>query len=346
MTRRGVVSVSVVQRSGWVHPTSECEPHNVFFGSSFRSHQLSMDGYLAFFSMLVTRQSLGRQAPATLRRDACGKASDWPPIEAPPTFASCSERRAASAPDAEGETYLVEGARVLQELEALETVTEARPFPRGLLRVCATLGFGRRHIAPALSKARRIRRGAVAAHRSARRTSWIRASTCRSASANCPTPELAWPAAGAQPARCAPAGTWKRAGEPASPKVSAMPACSSARATRPRQLAPSARQRPDINQGPQASASMIARARSAGARRPRHPDALDREAAMMRGSGAEARAAGVESALGADLCRPVAQSCRRKTRALVDFLLSVPSRIGSTKTATEARRSGSLVHGF
>ena len=53
----------------------------------------------------------------------------------------------------EGETYLVEGARVLAELEALErTVAGSRAVPKGLLRVNATLGFGRRQIAPALSR--------------------------------------------------------------------------------------------------------------------------------------------------------------------------------------------------
>jgi LysR family transcriptional activator of dmlA len=52
----------------------------------------------------------------------------------------------------EGETYLVEGARVLGELEALErTVAGSRALPKGLLRVSGTLGFGRRHLAPALS---------------------------------------------------------------------------------------------------------------------------------------------------------------------------------------------------
>jgi len=52
----------------------------------------------------------------------------------------------------EGETYLVEGARVLAELEALErTVAGSRAVPKGLLRVNATLGFGRQQMAPALS---------------------------------------------------------------------------------------------------------------------------------------------------------------------------------------------------
>lgn len=52
----------------------------------------------------------------------------------------------------EGEIYLVEGARVLAELDTLErTVAGSREAPRGLVKIAATLGFGRRHIAPALS---------------------------------------------------------------------------------------------------------------------------------------------------------------------------------------------------
>lgn len=54
---------------------------------------------------------------------------------------------------AEGEAYLAEGARLLDELNILEqTVAGARAIPRGLLRVHATLGFGRRHIVPAISR--------------------------------------------------------------------------------------------------------------------------------------------------------------------------------------------------
>jgi DNA-binding transcriptional LysR family regulator len=59
-------------------------------------------------------------------------------------------RRASLTP--EGETYLLEGARVLEELEALERkVAGAQAIPRGVLRVVSTLGFGRRFISPALS---------------------------------------------------------------------------------------------------------------------------------------------------------------------------------------------------
>lgn len=53
----------------------------------------------------------------------------------------------------EGETYVGEGARVLADMAALErTVAGAKALPRGLMKVSATLGFGRRHVAPALSK--------------------------------------------------------------------------------------------------------------------------------------------------------------------------------------------------
>ncbi|ANN72194.1 LysR family transcriptional regulator [Bordetella bronchialis] len=59
-------------------------------------------------------------------------------------------RRASLTP--EGETYLLDGARVLEELEALERkVAGSHAAPRGLLRIVSTLGFGRRHISPALS---------------------------------------------------------------------------------------------------------------------------------------------------------------------------------------------------
>ncbi len=113
-----------------------------------------MDGFsdLAFFSMLVkqgslaaTAQQLGVTPPAVSKRLAA--------IERRlgVRLLQRTTRRIGLTP--EGETYLVEGARVLQELEALErTVTGSRAVPKGLLRVCATLGFGRRHIAPALSK--------------------------------------------------------------------------------------------------------------------------------------------------------------------------------------------------
>ncbi|MGH8781734.1 LysR family transcriptional regulator [Paraburkholderia sp.] len=52
----------------------------------------------------------------------------------------------------EGDLYLTNGSRILSELAELEQlVTSSRAEPAGLLRVNASFGFGRAHIAPALS---------------------------------------------------------------------------------------------------------------------------------------------------------------------------------------------------
>lgn len=52
----------------------------------------------------------------------------------------------------EGEAFLNEGARILDDLNLLEqTLAGTRAQPRGLLRMHATLGFGRHHVAPAVS---------------------------------------------------------------------------------------------------------------------------------------------------------------------------------------------------
>jgi DNA-binding transcriptional LysR family regulator len=53
----------------------------------------------------------------------------------------------------EGELYLSNGTRLLVELEELDRmVSSTRAVPKGLLRVNATFGFGRRHIAPVVSE--------------------------------------------------------------------------------------------------------------------------------------------------------------------------------------------------
>ena len=53
---------------------------------------------------------------------------------------------------AEGEAFAADGTCLLDELTLLEQrLSGARSLPRGLLRVHATLGFGRRHVAPAVS---------------------------------------------------------------------------------------------------------------------------------------------------------------------------------------------------
>lgn len=113
-----------------------------------------MDGFsdLHFFSLLIkhgslaaTAQQIGVTPPAVSKRLAA--------IERRlgVRLLQRTTRRISLTP--EGETYVAEGARVLEELEALErNVAGGRALPMGLVRVCSTLGFGRRHIAPALSK--------------------------------------------------------------------------------------------------------------------------------------------------------------------------------------------------
>jgi len=52
----------------------------------------------------------------------------------------------------EGEIYLADGSRILADIEALErTIGSSRAIPKGLLRVNASFGFGRKHIGPAVS---------------------------------------------------------------------------------------------------------------------------------------------------------------------------------------------------
>lgn len=113
-----------------------------------------MDSFsdLAFFSLLIKHgslaaaaQQLGITPPAVSKRLAA--------IERRlgVRLLQRTTRRIALTP--EGETYLLDGARVLEDLETLERrVTGITAVPKGLLRVSATLGFGRKHIAPALSK--------------------------------------------------------------------------------------------------------------------------------------------------------------------------------------------------
>lgn len=53
----------------------------------------------------------------------------------------------------EGEAYLLDGARIIEQMAALEhRIGGGTLQPQGTLRVCATLGFGRAYITPVLSK--------------------------------------------------------------------------------------------------------------------------------------------------------------------------------------------------
>jgi LysR family transcriptional activator of dmlA len=112
-----------------------------------------MNGFsdLAFFTLLAKQaslaaaaQELGITPPAVSKRLALLER------RLGVRLLNRTTRRASLTP--EGEMYLTEGARVLEELETLErSVSGSRATPTGIVRVSATLGFGRRHMAPALS---------------------------------------------------------------------------------------------------------------------------------------------------------------------------------------------------
>jgi DNA-binding transcriptional LysR family regulator len=113
-----------------------------------------MDNFsdLAFFALLArhhslaaTAQQMGVTPPAVSKRLAALER------RLGVRLLNRTTRRMSLTP--EGELYLVDGGRVLAELATLErTLAGSRIEPHGLLRVGATLGFGRRHIAPLLSK--------------------------------------------------------------------------------------------------------------------------------------------------------------------------------------------------
>jgi DNA-binding transcriptional LysR family regulator len=115
---------------------------------------MPMDAFsdLAFFTLLVRRgslaaaaQELGVTPPSVSKRLAA--------LEARLGVRLLHRTTRRISPTPEGETYFAEGAQVLADLQALEqSVAGAKVQPRGLLRLSAPLGFGRRHIAPALSK--------------------------------------------------------------------------------------------------------------------------------------------------------------------------------------------------
>lgn len=111
-----------------------------------------MSSELAFFQTLVQQGSLARAArelgltgPAVSRRLTQLEARLGVRLLARTT------RRMRLTP--EGELYLAEGQRILGDIEALEqALSRSRAEPRGLLRVHATFGFGRRQLAPAVSE--------------------------------------------------------------------------------------------------------------------------------------------------------------------------------------------------
>lgn len=106
---------------------------------------------LAFFSELVRHESLASAAiafdvtpPAVSRRLAALEK------RLGVRLLHRSTRRLGLS--AEGERYLEEGPHILRQLDALEAaLREGRDTPRGMLRVNASLGFGRKHVASVVS---------------------------------------------------------------------------------------------------------------------------------------------------------------------------------------------------
>lgn len=111
---------------------------------------------LAFFvtvsrypSLAAAAQELGLSAPAVSRRLAALES------RLGVRLLHRTTRRHSLTP--EGERYLEEGRRILADLEQLEhELTSSHQTPRGLLRINAGFGFGRRHLGPLLSEFTRL----------------------------------------------------------------------------------------------------------------------------------------------------------------------------------------------
>jgi len=103
---------------------------------------------LAFFvrvvdcgSLAATAQELGVTPPAVSRRLAA--------LEHRLGIRLLNRTTRSLAATPEGERYLEQARRIIEDIAELEReLAGSRSEPQGLLRVDATLGFGRRHIAP------------------------------------------------------------------------------------------------------------------------------------------------------------------------------------------------------
>ncbi|MDB5991450.1 MAG: LysR family transcriptional regulator [Herbaspirillum sp.] len=107
---------------------------------------------LSFFSILAVSGSLSAAARELgLTAAAVSKHLTQMESRAGVPLVNRTTRRMMLTP--EGELYLEHARRILDEISELsELLGSAKKRPEGLLRVNATLGFGRSHVAPAISR--------------------------------------------------------------------------------------------------------------------------------------------------------------------------------------------------
>lgn len=107
---------------------------------------------LSFFSTLATSGSLSAAARELgLTAAAVSKRLTQMESRAGLALVNRTTRRMMLTP--EGELYQAHARRILDEIDELaELLGSAKKSPRGLLRVNATLGFGRSHVAPIISR--------------------------------------------------------------------------------------------------------------------------------------------------------------------------------------------------
>ena len=107
---------------------------------------------LAFFALLVRKgslvaaaQELGVTPPSVSKRLAALES------RLGVRFLNRTTRKISLTP--EGETYLLEGEKITADLKMLEQrISSGAVHPQGVLKLGATFGFGRQHIAPALAE--------------------------------------------------------------------------------------------------------------------------------------------------------------------------------------------------
>jgi LysR family transcriptional regulator, transcriptional activator for dmlA len=115
------------------------------------SSPVSAPSEMAFFSILVRAGSFSAAArEMNVTTAAVSKRMSAMEARLGAQLLHRTTRRISLTP--EGEMYLTNARRILAEIDDMEQmITGAVKAPKGLLRVNATLGFGRSHIAPMVS---------------------------------------------------------------------------------------------------------------------------------------------------------------------------------------------------